>query len=35
MASLGTRAVQQPVDWTGVLDRSARDPDATDWGIIE
>ena len=30
-----TRAVQQPMDWTGVLDRSARDPDATDWGIIE
>lgn len=35
MASLGGRVVQQPMDWTGVLDRSARDPHATDWGIIE
>jgi hypothetical protein len=35
MASLGTRAIQQPVDWTGLLDPSARGPDATDWGIIE
>jgi hypothetical protein len=35
MASLGSRVVQQPMDWTGVLDRSAGNPDATDWGIIE
>jgi hypothetical protein len=35
MASLGGRVVQQPMDWTGVLDPSARGPDATDWGIIE
>jgi hypothetical protein len=35
MASLGGRVVQETMDWTGVLDRSTRDPDATDWGIIE